>query len=330
MSNNIIHSYRQHNQYHTLTIPDFSLLYPRTRTILWNNLNYVHEYTRISSNDSRINDTISNLDKITRNLYKKRIKENFFDIKSLNKYYYDNNSIKSYIDPDNVINISEKMKENITCSICFGVFNDPQILECNHRFCNSCINKTRKRSCPLCRKNIDYYSNKADDKLQKIINSFNINCEKCNKTHNISVNCKDSVLCIFCNKQVLKKKFLSHLKKKCNIIIKCDKCNKYEFKHLIDLHKKEICIMRHIKCTYCNKIFLFKNLNEHMKLCGDRITKICTICSKEYKIKNKESHYFLCKMKMEERKEKQKTRQKTKEKKLKYRYKYNNNNCKIK
>ena len=74
MSNDIIHLYRQHNQYHTMTIPDFSLLYPRT--ILWDDQEYVHGYTRMSVIDSRINNTVSNLDKITRNLYKKRIKEN--------------------------------------------------------------------------------------------------------------------------------------------------------------------------------------------------------------------------------------------------------------
>uniref|UniRef100_A0A7S1KW10 RING-type domain-containing protein n=1 Tax=Alexandrium catenella TaxID=2925 RepID=A0A7S1KW10_ALECA len=43
--------------------------------------------------------------------------------------------------------------DELVCSICTGVFFDPQVGRCGHRFCGFCIEQWLKRSthCPLCR-----------------------------------------------------------------------------------------------------------------------------------------------------------------------------------
>ncbi|QBB28624.1 E3 ubiquitin-protein ligase TRIM39-like protein [Homarus gammarus nudivirus] len=54
--------------------------------------------------------------------------------------------------------IGNKLKDNITCPICFGVFKDPVISRaslCSHVFCLECINNWKAASghdkCPVCR-----------------------------------------------------------------------------------------------------------------------------------------------------------------------------------
>lgn len=55
------------------------------------------------------------------------------------------------------------MITNKTCSICLLPLQDSNICktDCNHEFCKECLDKWFNRyklSCPLCRKNIEYYS----------------------------------------------------------------------------------------------------------------------------------------------------------------------------
>ena len=59
-----------------------------------------------------------------------------------------------------------------TCPICFDVMNDESIstINCNHSFCNSCIEKLidkKKNICPLCRGEIKEFYNK--DERTKVI-----------------------------------------------------------------------------------------------------------------------------------------------------------------
>ncbi|XP_071111192.1 uncharacterized protein [Haliotis cracherodii] len=59
------------------------------------------------------------------------------------------------------MDLSAVMKENLTCSICQDIFQDPRSLPCQHAFCYECLNnhiiatveeKKRSFKCPLCRK----------------------------------------------------------------------------------------------------------------------------------------------------------------------------------
>lgn len=49
----------------------------------------------------------------------------------------------------------EKLYENLSCTICRELYNNPVYLKCSHRFCKDCIEKyirsSDKKSCPNCR-----------------------------------------------------------------------------------------------------------------------------------------------------------------------------------
>ncbi|XP_043942828.1 zinc-binding protein A33-like [Protopterus annectens] len=51
--------------------------------------------------------------------------------------------------------VAEYLDEDLVCSVCLDLFEDPVILECGHNFCRSCIDKVWDReeilSCPECR-----------------------------------------------------------------------------------------------------------------------------------------------------------------------------------
>ena len=50
-------------------------------------------------------------------------------------------------------------KDLINCSICFDVFKEKVILNCNHEYCKKCIDEWiafDNHQCPLCRKDIEY------------------------------------------------------------------------------------------------------------------------------------------------------------------------------
>ena len=77
------------------------------------------------------------------------------------------------------------MEYSIECCICYSIITPPSaILNCKHRFCNSCILqwKKEKNDCPLCRDVIT--SVKLDTEFDNKISSSSIDCEYrlCNAT----------------------------------------------------------------------------------------------------------------------------------------------------
>lgn len=46
-------------------------------------------------------------------------------------------------------------EEDLSCPVCYEVFQDPVLLSCSHSFCNTCLQgwwtRTRTRQCPVCR-----------------------------------------------------------------------------------------------------------------------------------------------------------------------------------
>lgn len=46
------------------------------------------------------------------------------------------------------------LQQDLTCSVCRGLFRDPLVLPCTHSFCRECLQKSTRFSgeqCPLCR-----------------------------------------------------------------------------------------------------------------------------------------------------------------------------------
>ncbi|XP_062394557.1 E3 ubiquitin-protein ligase TRIM39-like [Sardina pilchardus] len=48
------------------------------------------------------------------------------------------------------------LEDEISCSICYGIYKNPVLLSCSHSFCKGCVqelwNKTATHECPLCRR----------------------------------------------------------------------------------------------------------------------------------------------------------------------------------
>lgn len=61
-----------------------------------------------------------------------------------------------------------------SCSICLGIFNNPVVTSCGHRFCWDCLNEwylSNKHECPQCRKHLSLFdtsiTNKIEDRISK-------------------------------------------------------------------------------------------------------------------------------------------------------------------
>lgn len=46
-----------------------------------------------------------------------------------------------------------RLQQDLTCSVCKGIFQDPQLLPCTHTFCKECLHQSSQfnKKCPLCR-----------------------------------------------------------------------------------------------------------------------------------------------------------------------------------
>ena len=63
----------------------------------------------------------------------------------------------------------------IYCSICLDVLNEPHLTQCcGHHFCLSCLNKVKKKPCPLCKEqHLNAVLNKG---LKRTINGLKVYC----------------------------------------------------------------------------------------------------------------------------------------------------------
>ncbi|XP_048116954.1 E3 ubiquitin-protein ligase TRIM39-like [Alosa alosa] len=51
---------------------------------------------------------------------------------------------------------TSRLEDEISCSICYGIYKNPVLLSCSHSFCKECVqelwSKTATQECPLCRR----------------------------------------------------------------------------------------------------------------------------------------------------------------------------------
>ncbi|EKX52656.1 hypothetical protein GUITHDRAFT_57781, partial [Guillardia theta CCMP2712] len=59
------------------------------------------------------------------------------------------------------------------CPVCMHVLNNPLVLSCGHRFCNSCVSAAAyfgQHSCPVCRK--ECVLNDDNIKIETLLGRF--------------------------------------------------------------------------------------------------------------------------------------------------------------
>jgi len=113
----------------------------------------------------------------------------------------------------------KKAQNNLTCPVCYQLFNNPKYLPCYHSYCEGCLEKMQVQSkiiCPECRKEAkvpaegvkefatNFFINRLVDDLilkKKVAGEEKVNCDSCNEKDPVVSFCPDcnSFLCHACD-----------------------------------------------------------------------------------------------------------------------------------
>ena len=224
----------------------------------------------------------------------------FFDSANVDNYFTNIKSLDEYFIED-CTNIQE-LKEDIdySCSICFGIFDNPHKLSCNHTFCKKCIEKINNSMCPLCRKSFLWFISSVYNKeLATEIEKIQIKCIKCNKNHLIKENCDTKKICNKCDLHIDKNKLVQHLCN-CGIITTCVYCSRNVFAESYLLHT-ETCDKRIEICGNCHESVKYNVF--HLHTCPSKIK--CKSCHGIYPFDKHALHEIKCEQKMTKKNKKQ-------------------------
>ena len=112
----------------------------------------------------------------------------------------------------------KKATVNLTCPICYQLFNNPKYLPCHHSYCEQCLEKMQvenKIICPECRKEAavppggvkylpnNIFINRMVDELvlkRKVEGEEEVKCDECDEDEPVVAYCPEcnSFLCQFC------------------------------------------------------------------------------------------------------------------------------------
>ena len=113
----------------------------------------------------------------------------------------------------------KKAQNNLSCPVCYQLFNNPKYLPCYHSYCEGCLEKMQVQSkiiCPECRKEAkvpaggvkefttNFFINRLVDDLilkKKVAAEEQVNCDECEEDDPVVSFCPDcnSFLCNACN-----------------------------------------------------------------------------------------------------------------------------------
>lgn len=70
--------------------------------------------------------------------------------------------------------LTERLRSEIDCQVCYGIFLDPMTLPCGHTFCNSCVARVLDHSdlCPICRRKLGMPSSISEEPINKTLSSI--------------------------------------------------------------------------------------------------------------------------------------------------------------
>ena len=81
--------------------------------------------------------------------------EGFVSLDAVKKHYRGNDDEDE--ESDDGLDITERLRKEMTCAVCLSLFRDPIALRCGHAYCRACAATLRLRSepkrarCPACR-----------------------------------------------------------------------------------------------------------------------------------------------------------------------------------
>lgn len=170
--------------------------------------------------------------------------------------------------------------DNLTCPVCYQLFNSPKYLPCYHSYCEQCLEKMKVGSrilCPECRKETtvpeggvknfenNFFINRLVDQLvlnRKVEGETEVKCDECEGDESAMAYCPDCNLFI------------------CDIHEKAHKRNKNFHKHIMvsltELRsKKDIPIHPKPMVPFCKKHNL--ELMFYCETCEELICVYCTV-----------------------------------------------------
>lgn len=155
--------------------------------------------------------------------------------------------------------------EDLECSICYDLFEHPNILPCKHTFCYKCLTKIIDNRCPLCRKKYDVFDkyNYDFETEFKIQNLTLTNCQYCNTTHSLSKSC--TIYCTICYVDRIDETKYNHIYNECcgdGLIKYCFTCHHHVIKKEYDEHKK-VCYNQYFHINFLQlKLYDSKDIKD--------------------------------------------------------------------
>ena len=179
---------------------------------------------------------------------------------------------------------------NLMCAICHCPFVHPVKLECEHVFCQRCVNQAMRhqhhssRSCPSCRRRIDQASITPVPRiLDQILDELLVKCplqpEGCLET---MPRCRvqDHILkyCPYSEVDCPSEECLLTLRRKdadkrlcLHQAVECDDCKQSMLKRDLESHRSHQCEPGRTACPNCKEQVYVCDLESHIERCPDSI-----------------------------------------------------------
>jgi len=183
---------------------------------------------------------------------------------------------------ENFIDENREKLQDITCSICLNIINQPisQCQNCEELFCENCIDKyiQTNDNCPHCR-NKPFQKQILGRKFKNLLNHLKFRCPlQCGELFGFadSESHKDSC-------------------EKLKDVYQCTLCEKkMEFQEDLKIKHKTQCEQLKISCFYCKRIISISYYKNHLKTC-DEWMDFCQKCNLMVCRKYQDAHTnFFC------------------------------------
>lgn len=188
----------------------------------------------------------------------------------------------------------ESYDHNLMCAICYCPFVNPVRLECEHVFCQRCVNdaikdlRTNSINCPSCRRRIGQTTISPMPKiLQLILDELIVKCplstegcsavvQRCEVQKHVDKYCAysevgcpsdDCLLSIF-RKDLGKKRCL-------HSVVQCEDCEHSFMERDLDTHRTFHCKASSTVCPDCRTPLFLRDVDRHVDDCPDAIVP-CT------------------------------------------------------
>ncbi|MCJ1236557.1 hypothetical protein MMC14_004538 [Varicellaria rhodocarpa] len=177
----------------------------------------------------------------------------------------------------------EEFDHNLLCAICHSAFVVPVKLDCEHVFCQECINQALSHSenCPTCRKRITGRPmGVAVPKLiDRILDGLIVKCplEGCADTvargaiqahvdqycDYTEVKCPWDRCALKARRKDARKTWCTHT------MLLCRDCREDIMERDLEDHREKSCKSRQAVCSHCNSEVLYQDLQTHISQCPD-------------------------------------------------------------